>query len=354
MQYAVRHGNIEVLAELLDNGANIHAKLEREQMTLLEWAVYGRHLDVMRMLLQRGASTDHCKENGVDAYVCCWITKDYSYKRDSALEAYNILNEYATLHPKHTYFRNITVLHGAAQFADGADVDALISNGNDIEAKDDDGHTALAYAARNGTASAFFALLAHGADMNFSPSSVERMLHEAIAGRARMPTAAPIFFSYNIDYDAVVRHILQHGQPDLQMSIEIPAWDVNYPSIVRGHRFTPKELAKACCTETETWFLALLRECRRSHYFSEEDELRLRALRLGSHASQGCVLGENDDLSEDDEGDPSDDWTDEDDPDDGGDDNDRGYDHEGDASSFHDDTSDVGEEEQFWDAEQGL
>jgi hypothetical protein len=110
-----------------------------------------------------------------------------------------------------------------------------------------------------------------------------------------------------------------------------------------------KQIAEAYGPEIEAWFLTLLLESEQPHYITQKDKRRLRALGRKGYALQGYVLSEDDDFSRDDETDQSDDRFDVDDRDDH-----DGRNGEGDTSSTQNERSDVEEEEQFWDAEQGL
>jgi hypothetical protein len=228
---------------------------------------------------------------------------------------------------------------------DGPDIDALISYGHNIEGTDSGGRTALFYAAESGNSSAFLALLAQGADMNYKSFSVETMLRAAIDGGATLADTD----TQRWGYGAIVGHLLKYGNPDLNLLFVISNDSPADPASIRGRSVTLKQIAEAYGPDIEAWFLTLLLESEQPHYFTRKDKRRLRALGRKGYAPQGYVLSGDDDFSRDDETDQSDDRFDVDD----GDDHD-GRDGEGDTSSTQDEGSDVEEEEQFWDAEQGL
>ncbi|GAB7322040.1 hypothetical protein MBLNU13_g03089t2 [Cladosporium sp. NU13] len=298
--YAVCHDSIEVLAELLDNGANIDTNTIGTRTTLLAMAAKLRHLEMLR--------------------------------------------EYVVLDPQSTW-QTVTVLHVVAASGDGPDVDALISRGHDVESKTDENLTPIACAVRFGNASTYLALLAHGAELKYSLYSVEIMLHEAVALQAQMPDSSYFLLPKMADYESIIKHIVQHGSPNINIAIRVQPGDDNYPPRFHGHSTTPRQLAEAFGPKTEAWFLTLLRESGQPHYFTKKDKRRLRTLRFAGYAPQGYVLSDGENFSEDDETDQSDDQSkDQSDMNDG----------EGDASSTQDEPSDVEEEEQFWDAEQGL
>lgn len=338
------HDSIEVLAELLDNGANIDTNTIGTRTTLLAMAAKLRHLEMLRMLLQRGASTDHCDVYGGDVHFYCWGSEDSSNKGFSATEITNVLGEYVVLDPQSTW-QTVTVLHVVAASGDGPDVDASISRGHDVESKTDENLTPIACAVRFGNASTYLALLAHGAELKYSLYSVEIMLHEAVALQAQMPDSSYFLLPKMADYESIIKHIVQHGSPNINIAIRVQPGDDSYPPRFHGHSTTPRQLAEAFGPKTEAWFLTLLRESGQPHYFTKKDKRRLRTLRFAGYAPQGYVLSDGENFSEDGETDQSDDQSkDQFDMNDG----------EGDASSTQDEPSDVEEEEQFWDAEQGL
>jgi hypothetical protein len=259
---------------------------------------------------------------------------------------YNLVNEYVALDPKSTWIGGMTALQTAATNLDESEIAALISHGHDIEAKDDVARTALWYAATWGNSSAFFALLAHGASLHYDACSVEQMLVKSL--RCKWKSADQRYYSTNCE--AIARHLLRYGQPDLDFTWEMPLDDPNsvYPASVYGRPVTLKELAEAHGSEIEAWFLTLLQEYGHPHHFTQDDKRRLSTLRLEGHAPQGCVLDEDDDGSEDDETARNE----------GHADDDKGYDDndndEDDVSSVQDEKSLLDKEEQFWDAEEGL
>jgi hypothetical protein len=282
----------------------------------------------------------------------CWGSKDCSNKGISATETANVLGEYVALDPRSECYDD-AILHIAAMFVDGNDIDTLVSRGHDVNAKDENGATPIAYAVEYGNASAYLALLTHGADWGFSYLSIENMLLKAVTFQSQMPESTFLAFPERADYGSIIRHILKHGSPNLNLAFPIPLGDKHYPPSVRGHSTTARQLAQAHGTKTEACFLTLLLESGHPDYFTKKDKRRLHALRLEGQAPQGFVLGDDEDLSEDGIFNQSENPTDDDDDDDDGEDDDHNHEFESDDSSTHEDTSDEGEE-QFWDAEQDL
>lgn len=338
------------MVELLENGADVDTAVGRKGSTSLELAARMRNMNVLRTLLRRGASADHCDENGVDVYISCWYPKSNRAEASSSRDVFNVVSEYVALERTYTFggSLDITVLQAAASAVEGPDIDALVSYGHGIEDRDNGSRTALFYAANFGNSSAFLALLAQGADMDYESFSVETMLQVTIEGRARTAHAD----SRARGYGAIAGHLLKNGHPDLNL-LFVSTDSSTGPTSIRGRNVTLKQIAEAYGPEIEAWFLTLLLESDQPRYFTQKDKRRLRVLQRKGYAPQGCVLSDDDDFSEDDETDQSDGQIDDQSDVDDGDDHD-GRDGDGDASSTEDEWSDVEEEEQFWDAEQSL
>lgn len=317
------------MVELLENGADVDAVVDRQGSTVLALAAKTRNMDMLRTLLRRGASADHCDELGIDVYVSCWYPNLDRTRASSSRDVFNVLSEYIAL--DHTYTwgtsRKLTVLQTAATTVDGPDIDALISYGHNIEGADSEGHTALFYAVKFGNLSAFLALLAQGACMDYESFSVETMLQAAIDGGAR-PAHTD---TQARRYGAIAAHLLKYGNPDLNLLFEISNDSPTDPASIRGRSVTLKQIAEAYGPEIEAWFLTLLLESEQPHYFTRKDKRRLRDLGREGYAPQGYVLSDDDDFSRDDKTDQSDDRFDVDD----GDDHD-GRGGEGDTSSTQD------------------
>lgn len=336
---------------MLERGADIDTATNREQSTPLVLAAQHRRLDVLRMLLRLGASADFCDEDGTDVYLACWYPSRYD-ERISSQEIFDLVSEYVALEPTYT-LRNgdLTAMHLAATSVSGQDISALISHGHDIEGGRPGGFEILYFAAVFGNSSAFTALLSHGVKLRYGSTSVEQLLCQTVAGEARKDKVW--LLSTQGDYEAIARHLLWHGEPNLDLALNVPSGQWQWPASIRGRSVTVRQLAEAYGPKTEAWLLTLLRESSHAHHFTKEDKRRLHALRLEGYAAQGRVLGEDEDYPEDDGTNQSDDQS-EDQPDaDDGDDHD-GRRGEGDATHKQDELSDMEEEQQFWDAEQGL
>jgi ankyrin repeat protein len=145
-------GDLELVKTLLDKGADVNARDNRGKTALMS-AVWGGDLKVVQLLLDWGADANAKTIGGRTALM-------EAASRDRQLED----NWYFGLWP---LFR--ALLHGAAvgRYPDGREdpqiVRLLIRKGADVNAKDQDGWTALKRAQKRGSAEIVEMLKAHGA-----------------------------------------------------------------------------------------------------------------------------------------------------------------------------------------------
>jgi ankyrin repeat protein len=335
------------VTELLDNGTDIDASIDSHQGTALQKATEYRYLDLIRMLLQRGASPDHHNQLGCDVYIYCNLLGRESNQETSAKEIYDVLSEYIVPNLEINDFWSSTVLQMAAERVNGQDIKALVALGADLDTTNSLGRPALYNAVRYGNASAYLALLELGARWDMPECRAENLMFVALARRAREEYE----YCFNTpDFEAIVRHLLRHRNVHLGVLVTIPAGlytRLLYPRSLFGRRATFKQLARAYNPEMEAWFLRLVQEeCGTPD--ASEDERRLLASRLEPCAVRGCGLCEERVRFEDDvlNGDSDRFVSDDDD--------DRDDDDEDDQSSSSGEESEAAEEEQFWDAEEGM
>jgi hypothetical protein len=341
--------------ELLESGADIDRINSISRETPLQYAAQQRCTDVLRVLLQRGASADHCDENGFDLHIACSYPTRVPIKIIPSMDLYSLVSEHLVLDFSHTWYKGSTLLHTAASHRlDGFEIIALMSHVPNIDAKDDNGDTALKRAVKSGNWSAALALLENGADPWSDQFSVEEMLLKSIQRKATTKDPViPVYQTvadYEADCEEVVAYLLEHGQPDIDMVWHMPA-----EADVSEYYFTMREYAEAYGRGIEASFLTLLWDFGRPDHYTEKDERRLIALIDEGYAPQGYVVADVDDGFEDD-GTNTSEWetTDDDEDYDSDSNNDHDDNHEDDASSVQEKRSNEGEEEQFWDAEGGL
>lgn len=329
--------NAEVVTELLDNGTDIDAAISSTQITALRWASEHRNMNLLRLLLQRGASPDHYDLLGCDVYMASVLLTPKANQQTTAKEMYDVLREYAVPDLETTRIWGATVLQVAAEHVSGQDINTLIALGSDPDSVDSLGSPALYHAVQYGNASAYFALLEQGARWDNPSCRSENLLFLALTGKAREE------WEYSFitpDFEGIVRHLLRHREVHLGVRFRIPSPGSRYPEDLWGRRATAKQLVHAYGPEVEAWFLGLVQE-QCDLVDADIDQCRLRALRLEPCAVQGCGICEDQIRYEDDiyYGRVVDD------------DDSVDLDCEG---SFQGEGSEIAAEEQFWDAEEGL
>jgi ankyrin repeat protein len=136
LHWAASKGQTNIVALLLDRGANPNAK-QRSDETPLHFAIEAEHVEVARLLLAKGA--------------------DANARNGSALT------------PLH-----LAVMQGSAELSE-----ALIASGADVNARDYERETPLLRAARDGALEIAKMLLAKGATVDARDSEGETPLHYA-------------------------------------------------------------------------------------------------------------------------------------------------------------------------------
>ena len=115
------------MTELLDNGADVNGTIGLLQSTPLQWAVWHKQVDVVRLLLNRGASQDHMNMLGWNTTFFCWPTLQHG--EECKLDFLRLLAEdsYQDLDVADT--EGWTVLHRVAAFGMPSEVLELIKLG---------------------------------------------------------------------------------------------------------------------------------------------------------------------------------------------------------------------------------
>jgi ankyrin repeat protein len=317
---------MDVATYLLDNGADVDEAVTPEQHTPLHVAAYLGEIDILRMLLDRGASLDRFDEHGADASTDCIAPS--SDRKVASVDLLKVISGHISIDTNaFDSLRGVTLLHWIAWYQSASEIDFLISLNFNVEVRDSDGYNALCYAAIMGNPATYFALLSHGSET----AHLEDHLLRVIEGKADSfdrPTQ-DITFGPGL-YDPILRDILNR-RVDLMTSNCIVDGEVEE---IQGPAIPLQQAVAALGPETEAWFLGLLQECGRE---TEEDQRRLQELRMGGYGQHGTVIGEVDEESDYDSGDE--------DPECAGSESDR--------SSARSEADDAEEDERFWDAEEG-
>lgn len=265
----------------------------------------------MRLLLHRGASQDHYDQYGFNASALCWLSRQT--KQVSAIDAFNLLNEYALQDTDYSSAYGLTFMHVAAATSDAAEIAYLIRLGVAVHKNNAFGYSPLCYAVFYGNSKTYSALISHDAVNGNIHKQGHPLLHLAIVAKYHGP-----LFDWLPDHEFFVRDLLNRGvDPSVPNDHRMTAW---FLDSMKDRSVTPQELAAAAGPQIEAWFMAILRDC--GFLTKQEDFERLQELESRGYISQGHVIGEA-------ESDP-----------------------EGEDSG--DDASELGKEEEvFWDAEEG-
>jgi hypothetical protein len=323
---------MDVVIYLLDNGTAVdEAVVTSEQLTPLLIAARLRDIDIIRMLLSRGAPLDHFDAFGLDAVTnCIYPTSKKRVERSKAatVDVLKVMSEFESLETNSRDDFNGT-LQLAASYSSAREIDFLVGLGHKANDFDGDHRSAIYQAARRGNSATYFALLAHGAATEYLTENLPIVINAKAAPFGGV--ACHEFLGPPGDFDPILRDLLGR-RADLLTSLGLV--DGNFVDIL-GPAIPLQEAVKACGLSTEAWFLGLLQECGLE---TEEDRQRLQELRIDGYDQHGTVIGEVDEWSTDyDSGDE--------DPEYAGSESGRSS-----AGSEADDTED---DECFWDAEEG-
>lgn len=261
----------DVLVELLDNGTDIDAAVVPELMTALEFAAYRQRIDLLRVLLQRGASADHVGARGLNAFFYSFYPDERNWQKTPTMDTVNVLNEYVWMDPSATWDYGGTALHAAAMFSLDVDIDALVRLGCDLDHVDKQGSTALRYAVKYGNSSAYFGLLRNGAKIGGDGKGKDRasaLLMNAIACKATVRVPSDGFMEF--DHETIVKHLLRRHLPaDSLLYIHgNERWSdgESWPASITDRTITWREFAAAYGPEAEDWLAGILRDCGWSAY----------------------------------------------------------------------------------------
>ncbi|RMZ13026.1 hypothetical protein D0862_02453 [Hortaea werneckii] len=225
--------NQRCLALLLRHGAEISAE-DAKGDTPLHLAAWTGHVEALATFLSHGADVDWL--SGRDAYSPLWCTKSTPRAYSSSTVPAS-----ASAPPPPTT---------AAITSQTAMCELLLERGALVDAPDDEGNTALHYAATSSSASTVHALLRAGADVNLKQSQGltpahwaahkghEEVLllllsHGALVNARGKANARPLHLAANRGHLSAVRILLEKGA-DWSKEAE---WD--------GVRGTPARMARA-------------------------------------------------------------------------------------------------------------
>mgnify|MGYP005991687347 CR=1 FL=1 len=189
LMYAASTGDIVLCQLLIENDANIN-QLDINKDHALNWATFYGHIDVMKLLIQKGTDLSIKSKHGtaVDVALRLWhkdsvanvfkstklarsLTKKESkfikYLKSSDNKSLNKLLKKG-VSPNLKDEIGTPVLQLVSQTGNKSMVDFLVSKGADVNCKNRVGQTPLAWASRFGKIEVVKALINNGADVNLT------------------------------------------------------------------------------------------------------------------------------------------------------------------------------------------
>lgn len=289
-KFAIISGNRHIVAELLESGFDIDdGTVDSDQRTALEVAAFRGQLDIVRLLLNRGASQDHSDLLGWSPSLLCWFRRDII----SGVDISNALSEYA-LQDKIVDRDGSGYLHVAAFVSGAAEIHYLIRLGLDNTGEDLQGLSPLNYAVYAGNLATYFALLSNHAVADGIGNHSNPLLHAAIIGKRDWDQRQNRWWAGLMDQESIIRDLLHRGiDPG---TTNAPGQDRGFPESVKGLSITAQQLAAACGSATEAWYMSILRDC--GLLDNEEEISRLRHLDNQGYVSRGHVIGKEESAPE--------------------------------------------------------
>lgn len=232
-QFAIRSGSVDVVRELLDNGADMNGTFGMLQTTPLQWSIWQQQLDITRLLLSRGASQDHINNIGWNTAFYCWPCADFGQR--CMTDFLHVLADDAVVDLDIADTEGWTVLHRVAAYGTAAEVLALIKQGAQIQQVAlplcwNSLHHAVFY----GNESTFKALLPYYGDQinSLTDERVWTLLHIAASA----------------GHDAIVKELLNQGLDPNGLSRPFIS---HMPESLFKRACTPREVAAAQSQERE-------------------------------------------------------------------------------------------------------
>jgi hypothetical protein len=253
-----------VIAELLDCGVDVDAITHSDMSNALTRASEMKCLDIVRFLLQRGASADHVDSHGFAAGTC-WFTGD-DETRYSSTDIFNLLTENSHIDVNDDTQLQFPLLFIAASYACCAQIDALVRLGADVHLRTASGAAVVSHAAWCGNYSTYSALASYysGDVFNTNTELASQLLLNTLYGRQYLLDGMSVLVGDGCrspEYDKIMIDMFHRGVgPRTRLDV---ADSILYytPHGVHHEDYAANELAAAMGPETEAWYLSILCIC---------------------------------------------------------------------------------------------
>jgi len=247
LSLAIEHGHLDICRLLLDKGAALNSDFGLYQTSALSWAIKHRRMDIARLLAERNASLLHLNAWGWSPIFYLWPETHRHASSKPFLNLLRSLGEFDFAHQGVVDKEGYSVLTRCAVYGTPEDVLTLIKYGVDpFEREANCNWTVLHRVVYFGVEDMFFALFPmfeqeFGVDI---PDAGGRsLLHLAVESSS----------------SAIIRHLLEHGaQWDAET---LPSLE-DVPESVKGVPFTPLQLAFAYGDKRYLEFLDILDDVR--------------------------------------------------------------------------------------------
>ncbi|KAJ8261944.1 hypothetical protein GJAV_G00160280 [Gymnothorax javanicus] len=158
LKRAINSGDVELVAQLLDNGMDVESRLGFE-WTPLMCSVHVANYELARLLLDRGASANFSR----DQYTVLMAACTASAEEDDITRCVELLLS-RNADPNAYNKSRMTSLMLAARDGYSQVINQLVSHGADVNTQDANGFTALTFAVQYGKEGAVLKLMQLGAD----------------------------------------------------------------------------------------------------------------------------------------------------------------------------------------------
>ncbi|KAH9527412.1 Palmitoyltransferase zdhhc13 [Dermatophagoides farinae] len=207
---ATQYGNLDLCQKIIDSGRYGVNQRDHENVTLLHWSAINNRLDLVNYFISKGAIVDAIGGD-LQSTALHWAT------RQGHLPMVVLLMQHRA-DPSLLDGDGYNALHLAAQFGHTSIVAYFIAKGQDIDAPDTNGMTALMWSSfRNNSIDPTQLLITLGANLSLTDRNRNTALHRAVL--ARNPIAVSLLLKHGANPN--LKNIA--GDTPIEMSVKFHA-----------------------------------------------------------------------------------------------------------------------------------